>query len=485
MVPSKWDRRALRPGMHYLSYALVNPWEMSQSHVQEFKNSLYTEFQVAEPRPMFNEFTRVWNKCAATIPGWPPLVIARNVTSKKCAIDWGEHAQLKFAIEQYLARGRRLDELERTDATDEDDVDDNQDIVVPLDPVTARGHRSSLGMVVWALRNGGIQPAELVALRDLCIPTRFRLAMQELTARAGGVVNRTVHARLAALSRLAETPGVLTDAELKLVRKIRAKYEQRVGAFLDTYEERDQKTLDQLDDASVMDALLALPTLTKNRVLAKRNRHTIGCAYAIQRALILELWMCAPHRIGAFVSIELEQIVSMRLDSVERVLLRKPKKQSLNKKAPEHFLNADTVALLRLYVDDYLPLIRKHNGCEDSPNLLPGKGGAAKTTSALREQMTRFVRKHTSLKDWHPHVIRKVSPKITLDADPGALEVARRTGGWANDRMLREVYTQRVHRASQSKYLEFLEGRRLHSIRSFGKRRRAKGSPDNSRGPKK
>ena len=105
--------------------------------------------------------------------------------------------------------------------------------------------------------------------------------------------------------------------------------------------------------------------------------------------------------------------------------------------------------------------------------------------SALREQMTRFVRKHTSLKDWHPHVIRKVSPKITLDADPGALEVARRTGGWADDRMLRDVYMQRVHRASQSKYLELLEGRRLHSIRSFGKRRRPKNSPDNPRGPSK
>ncbi len=191
------------------------------------------------------------------------------------------------------------------------------------------------------------------------------------------------------------------------------------------------------------------------------------------------------NRIGAFVSIELEQIVSMRLDSVERFLLRKPKKQSASKKAPEHFLNADAVALLRLYADDYLPLIRKHNGCQDSLHLLPGKRGAAKTTSALREQMTRFVRKHTSLKDWHPHLIRKVSPKVTLDADPGALEVARRTGGWANDRMLRDVYTQRVHRASQLKYLELLEGRRLNSVRSFGKRRRVKRSPDKSRGPKK
>ena len=88
--------------------------------------------------------------------------------------------------------------------------------------------------------------------------------------------------------------------------------------------------------------------------------------------------------------------------------------------------------------------------------------------------MTRFVRKKTSLKDWHPHLIRKISPKITLDADPGALEVARRTGGWANDRMLHQVYGQRVHRASQARYLELLEGRRLSSIRAISGRQSRK-----------
>ena len=88
--------------------------------------------------------------------------------------------------------------------------------------------------------------------------------------------------------------------------------------------------------------------------------------------------------------------------------------------------------------------------------------------------MTKFIRKHTSFKDWHPHLMRKITPKIALDADPGALEVARRTGGWANDTMLRSIYGQRVHRASQARYLELLEGRRLTSIRAYGARRRKK-----------
>ena len=173
----------------------------------------------------------------------------------------------------------------------------------------------------------------------------------------------------------------------------------------------------------------------------------------------------------------------MRLDAVERVLLRKPKKQAANKRAPEHFLNADAVDLLRLYLNEYRPLIMQHNKNLNSQHLFPGRNGKAKAAASLRTQMTKFVRKNTSLKHWHPHFVRKTSPKITLDADPSAIEVARRTGGWANDRMLHQVYEQRVHRASQAKYLEFLDGRKLHSIRSIGKRRRPKNNPKNR--PKK
>lgn len=117
--------------------------------------------------------------------------------------------------------------------------------------------------------------------------------------------------------------------------------------------------------------------------------------------------MCAPWRIGAFVSIELDQIVSTSLDGIERLLLRKAKRQSVSKRSPEHFLNADTISLLRLYIEIYRPMIMKHNKCENSEHLFPGRSGGAKSASALREQMTKFVRKNTSLKDWHPHFVRK------------------------------------------------------------------------------
>jgi hypothetical protein len=311
-------------------------------------------------------------------------------------------------------------------------------------------------------------------LRDICEPGRFWRAITVLAKHAGGKINRTVRMRAEALIRLASHPGVLNASELKQVRAVFGKVLKKHSRYLETCDDRDQRMLDQLDDPSVMDAFLALPTITKNRVLSSRKKHTLANAYAIQRVLILELWMCAPYRLGHYACVELEQLVAMRLDSVERTLLRGPKDQPRNKKSPEHFLNEATIELLRLYLAEFRPIILAALKTACSPYLLPGRNGRPKAARSLHHQIICFVRKNTSLKAFHPHFIRKIVPKITLDADPGAVEVARRTGGWADDKMLRSTYGQRVHRASQNHYLQLLESRRLNSVRTFPAVRRRK-----------
>ncbi|MEQ1696699.1 MAG: hypothetical protein ABL901_12735 [Hyphomicrobiaceae bacterium] len=283
LVPSKWDRRDLRPGLRYHSYISVSPWNATQVTIDDLEKAIFTECRLAAPRATFNAFTRTWNKCAI-IPDWPPLVITRNAVQRRSAIDWAEYSELEASIDTYLACGCRLEELEGDEPSDEldieddidDDDDDDGDLTVPLTKFSERNHKSSLGMVVWAFREAGVQHDQLLQPYDLCAPRRFRLAMRGLKARAGGVVSRTVIARFDALGRLAAHPGVLEKADLKLVRRIVAKYEQKHVEFMKTYASRDQEMLDCLDDASVMDTLLALPTVIKNKVLSKRNPNTIG-----------------------------------------------------------------------------------------------------------------------------------------------------------------------------------------------------------------
>ncbi len=470
LVESKWDRIPLMSGMRYLSYVHQSPWRMDDFIASNFEEAL-TALRPKWAKRDMREFTRAWNKCSAAIPEWPKFVLARRVRPPRPTIDWADYPEVRTAIDDYLACGCRVPVEEGEELDGNDDLDlDLDDLLLPLAPRTIRGHLEHLRRVVWALRDEHPK-----TLRDLCAPRRYQQAMRALADQVGGV-NRTTMNRANVLLRLARHPGILTKAEIKLVLTVHARYVKKYAEYKKECEDRDQKTLDQLDDPSVMAAFLALPTLTLNRVLAQRNRKTVACAYAIQRALILELWLCAPWRINKFVNIELDQIVTIRLDAVDRAILQAPKRQATNKRSPEHFLNKSTMELLRLYVEEYRPLILAANKSPlDLPHLFPGRNGRAKCVTGLRDQMTRFVRQNTSLKHWHPHVMRKIAPKIALDQDPGALDVARRTGGWTDEKMLRGIYGQRVHRASQARYLDLLESQRLTSVRSVNRRTRKGG----------
>lgn len=120
-------------------------------------------------------------------------------------------------------------------------------------------------------------------------------------------------------------------------------------------------------------------------------------------------------------------------------------------------------ALLQLFLKSYRDIILRHNKGTKSVYLFPGRGGGQRHPHTMRQQMNRWIRKNTGL-DFHPHAIRKINPKVILDADPTAIELAVRSGGWANDRMLRKIYGQKQHRKSQLKINEFVQSRRLRSI---------------------
>lgn len=467
LVKSDWDRRALMTGLRYFSFHNISPWRITQADADDYRRALVEDFHRADAKELWVEFTRVWEKCHS-VRGWPDIALTRNICPRQAAINWADYPGLNEQVDAYLNAGR----CSFNDNND-GEADAVPDFLIdPLKPISIRNLKGSIGMVVWALGTAGIPKHELTSLQSLCRPERFSLAMRILVGRTNGAVNRTIMARATALYRLARHPGLLPLDDVKTVQNLMKRLSRSFRRFLETHTDKDQQMLDRLDDPSVMDALLQLPTEIKNRVLAKRRPPTIGDAYAIQRAVILELWLCAPYRIGAFSSIGLEQLVSIRIQNVETVLLRGPKEQSSNKKSPEHLLNSDTISLLNLYLDHYRPLIAEHNGSPNSDHLLPGMNGRSKHPTSLRTQMTKFIRKHTSLQNWHPHAMRKIVPKIALDGDPGAVEIVRRTGGWADDRMLRDVYGQHVHRASQKQYLKLLEERRLTSIRSLAPRQR-------------
>jgi integrase len=335
--------------------------------------------------------------------------------------------------------------------------------VPTLKPISVVTQKEAVRFAASALVRCGIDPKDITTLREVCKPESVEHALDYLAAHLGGPT-RTVENVAVVLAKVAKQSGVLVAAEMDKVKAALKTVRRLVKRYKRDQQDRDQKLLDHLDaNPKTVDALLTLAQHTVRRVL-KTGRRTYRDALAIQYALILELWLCTSLRLKNMRHLRLDQHFSkLVLDGIEHVVIRIPAAEVKNGKALEHFLNQDTVDLLRLYVEDFLPILTKRN---PSVYLFPGRGGQPKTPQVFRLQMNKFVREGTGLDGFHPHAIRKITSKIYLDQDPGGMEVVRRNLG-DTEEVARTVYAPRVHRASQRKYVQALENRRLTALASM------------------
>lgn len=341
--------------------------------------------------------------------------------------------------------------------------------VRPLRPHTKRGRKEAARMVASALRDAKVDIRTLRHVRDLCLPERFKVAFRVLSKQANGVTSSVMRYAID-LRKLARLPDVLDAAEMRELEVAYEKLKTRHREFLKSEtdagraRDRGQELLDRLDDAAAMDAYMALAYREVEAVRRSRNSYSVGNSYRIMRALTLEIWHTVSWRIGVSVAWRLDQFVEVDADGEKRIMVRAPKDQADNKRTPDQFLSPEAAKLYTLFITKYRQNILRHNGCEaDTPYLFPGRGGKQRHPHTMRQQMNRWIGRETGL-DFHPHAVRKINPKVILDADPTAMELAIRSGGWADDRMLRRIYGQKQHRKSQAMINDFVVGRRLRAI---------------------
>ena len=459
-LPSIWrpfvariaDQYELVPSKRLFFYFAahgVGPGDVNQDHVLPFIAAVTRDPRVADAELICRRALRTWNNLMVRHRDiWPQV----RLEMPRRRIVWGKPwpyfpPKLEAEVDAFLAPPAAPVAIFKRRARRK------------LSESTVRTQKEALRCVASVLVLDGVDRQELDSLRSLTTPARFQQAVGRLSERAGGVTY-WVEKCARVLLKIAKYSDALQKSEIEEVKRLYAEVAGFFGVWKADQVDRDQKLLNELDNSALADALLQLPTRTLNKALASK-RMTKGTAYAVQRALILELWLCAPLRVSNLLRLRLDSFARVTIDGAEYVALRVPGDEVKNKEELEHFLNDDTAALLDLYLRDYLPLI----STRESPWLFPGPDGCPKTQQTLRIQMRNYLARNIRLEGFHPHVIRKIAVKLVFDQDPNALEVARRSGGWKSDETLRGAYMQRRHRVSQARYLELLEARRLQSFR--------------------
>lgn len=461
MVSDRFARMALGPFLRYLASEGIDPWRVTNTDAEAFGEALWNDCTFQRPRRTARRAIQAWNNEQASNPEWPNIKLTLTDKRSRWGLPWSSFAgELERAVDEFFRQ-----------------EDGGADLfgsgTAQLAPATRRAQKDLLRLAASALVLSGVERATIVGLRDVCTPTAFRTALAQIVKMKGGEVTSTVQNVAHVLRKTAKLSGTLSAEEIGEVEEAHKNLRRHLDRRSCPRMARDQEVLDRLDDKELVDALLSLPT--KAVAAIRRHPHSPSKTDAIkvQLALALELLLCAPLRIKNLVALSLDRhFYGATLNGVNRTLLRVHGDDTKNGEAAEHILTEDAVKLMQLYVQVYRPLII----AQTSEWLFPGGKGGHKTENTLGTQLARWIRGEIGI-PFHPHLMRKIVPKLYLDMDPGGLEVVRRLLGHRSDEMLRKTYLQKVHRASQQKYVHALESRQLSA---FGVKRIGNSGPGSS-----
>ncbi|MEZ5922894.1 MAG: tyrosine-type recombinase/integrase [Hyphomicrobiaceae bacterium] len=449
LLQGKYERCSLSRLLRYLSARAIDPAEVDEGVSAGFLDALRREGRLRiKPETFHQSAMRAWNRAVRRYPAWPQVTLTVPTYRTRASLPWSAFPpSLEHAVDRFLASGEAVESLF--------DGPSHR----PLKPRTKTTQKNHIRRAASALVAARVPRLELSGLSSLSKPSRFRLALERIIEDRKGKIGGYVMGLAWTLVKMARYGGELTSDEVTEVNDLYRRLSTRRRGETPSVD-RDQEALSLLDDPRRLDALLTLPSRTAERVLKAKLKFR-AAALEIQRACALEIWFCAPLRISNLATLRLDQhFHRVTIDGREHWMIRIPAEEVKNGEALEFLLTKAAVNLLKIYVSEYRPALVTG----PTPWVFPGRQDGHKQIDALRKQMERFVNDATGI-GFHPHLIRKITAKIYLDADPGGIEIVRRCLGHRDVRTTLSVYTQPQIRAAQLKYLNALESRKLSALR--------------------
>ena len=279
----------------------------------------------------------------------------------------------------------------------------------PCRPATLRTKREQVRRFASALVLSGLDISTVTSLTVLVEATNFRAAIKFLYERAGEKKTDALYELVATMVGLARhwcslPPERLTELQAILrrlkcrKRGMTAKNRERIRAFDDPHTDLKQKELPNI--------LLAR---------ARKMKNPRKAALCVQTALAIRLETVVPMRLQNLLTLRIaDHFGFSRAGRRGTVHLILPAEEVKNGEPYECELAGDTVKLLKLYIEKYLPVLTK--GPVDW--LFPGAKGGHKHASTLSGKI-KDVNRHELGVALHTHGHRHLATKRLLDVEPG------------------------------------------------------------------
>jgi len=350
---------------------------------------------------------RLWNKCAATIEGWPQLrLFEPPVIAKKGPALTDFPAGLQLETEDYLAglaRMRRTkDGYRRGPCKDSTIVMRRREIVA-----AAR----------MAVRSG-IPPESLPSLSALLEPKVATTILDSYWKQNGPVPSAYVINLGGRFVSIAQQIGCLDEAALQKLGDLRYALEQHREEGMT---EKNLAVVRMALTPGVWDRVVNLPKKLLRQARAQRRRAPIRAGVLAQIAVAVAIQTVAPVRLGNLTSIRLGENLIKPDGPGSDLWLQFPKYDVKNRRALQFKLADEVTRIITEYIQDFRPsLLRGRN----ENWLFPGISGDHKEKISFGTQIVERIQRTTGLRITC-HQFRHAAAALILKHRPGEFELVR------------------------------------------------------------
>ena len=395
-VGDRYERSRLSRFMSWCTAEGIAPADVNQSDVDRFVVALAKESLVERPRAVHRDLALAWDRCRATVAGWPDVEIAVPNYSRAYALAEGDFSDAFVQdVDAYLRHLAEVDPFEDTPRQ-------------AMAPTTLRDTKLRIYQLASALAQSGRDPKTIAALSDLVAPDAAKAALRVQHERNGKRKTGQLANYARTLISAARHWVKASEEDLEKLRAIGRSITPKSSGMTD----KNRARLRQFDDEAAVQRLISLPARVFDNLPAV-GRLSLAQALRAQSALAIAILMLgAPVRIKNLASLQIGvHILSIRTDVRHLVL---PAAEVKNTRDLEFVLSPTICKYIDIYNARCLPILARGG----STYLFPNTTGGPKTPGSLSVQIQTFVKREAGL-ILNVHLARHLSAKLYLERNPG------------------------------------------------------------------
>ena len=395
-IDDRYERSRLSRFMSWCSTEGIGPMDVGQAEVDRFVTALAKQSLVERPRAVHRDLALAWDRCRATVAGWPNVKIAVPNYSRAYALAESDFADAFVQdVDAYLHHLAVVDPFEDTPRQ-------------AMAPTTLRDTKLRIYQLASALAQSGRDPKTITGLCDLVALEAAKAALRVQHQRNGGRKTGQLANYARTLINVARHWVKVSDEDIEKLRAIARSITPKTGGMTD----KNRARLRQFDNEAAVQRLIGLPARVFDNLPAA-GRLSPAQALRAQSALAIAILMLgAPVRIKNLASLQIGvHIMSIRADVRHLVL---PAAQVKNTRDLEFVLSPTICKYIDIYNARCLPVLVRGG----STYLFPNTTGGTKTPGSLSVQIQTFVKREAGL-ILNVHLARHLSAKLYLERNPG------------------------------------------------------------------